>query len=486
MRHLAITALLITAVASTHALPPPPAPQFEFRGAWIASVHNIDWPSKPGLSTAAQQAELIAILDRATALRLNALFLQVRPAGDAIYRSSIEPWSPWFTGEMGKAPSPAYDPLDFALHQAHRRGIQLHAWFNPFRALASTTRFPASPDHITRRHSQWTKKYASTVWMDPGVEGVRQQAIAVITDVARRYDVDGIHIDDYFYPYPVKGQPFNDTATYRAYTETGGSLPLAEWRRQNMNGFIRDLYSAVKRTKPQIAFSISPFGYWKPDVPETIQGELDPYESLAADVRHWLHSGWVDFLVPQLYWTIQPPKLSFTTLYDWWLSENPLHRPIYAGIAIDRVGKDRDAGEILAQIDVTRTRTQFTPPGQVHWNWRALRNNKGRVTDRIQKERYTAHALVPPLVTAPAQPPLPAPVLGAKGTHLYWTLADPATASRHRFWFAQTWDGTRWHTFAPVPAEQRSAILPEKTRAVSLHPVSTTGHIGQPAVLELR
>lgn len=484
MRHLVSIALLLT--ASAHALPPSSAPAFEFRGAWVASVHNIDWPSKPGLSTATQQAEMVAILNKAAALRLNALFLQVRPAGDALYRSNIEPWSPWLTGQMGKAPSPAYDPLDFAIREAHRRGIQLHAWFNPFRALASTSRFPASADHITRRHPQWTKKYASTVWMDPGIDGVRQHTIAVITDVARRYDLDGIHIDDYFYPYPVKGQPFNDAATYRAYTEGGGTQPINEWRRQNMNSFIRDLYTAVKRTKPHLAFGISPFGYWKPNVPDTIQGELDPYESLAADVRHWLHNGWLDYLVPQLYWTIQPPKLSFTTLYDWWLSENPLRRPIYAGIAIDRVGKDRDAAEILAQIDVTRARTQLTPPGQVHWNWRSLRANKDKVIDRIQKERYTAHALVPPLTPASVQPPLPAPVLSAKGNHLHWTLTDSTAATRIRFWFAQAWDGTRWKTFAPIPAEQRSAILPMETRAISLHPVSTTGHLGPAAVLELR
>ncbi len=467
----------MAAVAWGQWVPPAPAPLHEFRGVWVASVYNIDWPSKPGLSTAAQQAELVALLTKASAMRLNAVFLQVRPAGDALYRSELEPWSPWLTGEMGVAPSPAYDPLEFAVREAHKRGLQLHAWFNPFRALSSADKFKVSSSHLSQRHPEWMRRYAGNLWMDPGIEGVRQHALAVMCDVAKRYDVDGIHIDDYFYPYPVKGQAFDDGKTYQAYVTAGGTLELAEWRRQNMNGFIRDLYQALKRIKPQMAFGISPFGYWKPNVPETIRGVLDPYESLAADVRLWLHQGWLDYLVPQLYWPIQPAELSFTTLYHWWLGENPHGRPIYAGMAIDRVGKDRDAQEILNQVAVTRAKPQATPQGHVHWNWRSLAANKDKVADRLLAECYQTHALVPP-ARPQATVLLMAPEVQAKDGLASWRIPPPAPSSAVRFWFVQTYNGKQWLTHPPLPGYQMNITLPKGTKAINVQAIGADNHVG--------
>lgn len=472
-----LVCFILFAVTCTAAIPPPPAPLQEFRGVWVASVYNIDWPSKAGLSSTAQQAELIALLNTASKLRLNAVLLQVRPAGDALYRSELEPWSPWLTGEMGKAPSPAYDPLAFAITEAHKRGIQLHAWFNPFRALSTADKYKVSPTHLSRRHPDWVSRYAGNLWMDPGIEGVRQHAIAVMSDVARRYDVDGIHIDDYFYPYPVKGQAFDDTKTYQSYLNSGGTLALLDWRRQNMNHFIRDLHIALKRIKPQLAFGISPFGYWRPNVPETIQGELDPYDSLAADVRLWLHEGWLDYLVPQLYWPIQPAELSFTTLYKWWQSENPHRKPIYAGIAIDRVGKDRNAKEILDQVAVTRVKPQLTPPGHVYWNWRALSSNRDKVANRLLAETYLTHALVPPNRPQSAAN-LVAPKVSLQGRVLSWHTPPPAPASQARFWFVQTYNGSRWLTHPPLPGSQTSATLPQEAQAVSVQAISADNHVG--------
>lgn len=478
-----VCTLVIAAAALVQAIPPPPAPMQEFRAVWVASVYNIDWPSKAGLSTAAQQAELLTLLNTASKLRLNAVFLQVRPAGDALYRSELEPWSPWLTGEMGAAPSPAYDPLEFAIREAHKRGLQLHAWFNPFRALSSANKYKVSPTHLSRKHPEWMKRYAGNLWMDPGIAGVRQHAIAVMSDVARRYDVDGIHIDDYFYPYPVKGQPFDDAKTYQAYLDSGGNLPLSDWRRENMNHFIRDLHQSLKRVKPHLAFGISPFGYWRPNVPDTIRGELDPYESLAADVRLWLHQGWLDYLVPQLYWPIQPPELSFTTLYDWWLGENPHRRPIYPGIAIDRVGKDRNATEILNQVAVSRSRIRLTPPGQVYWNWRALSSNRDKVADRVLAEAYVTHALVPPNHSRSAFIPS-APELTVNGSTASWRLPPPVPASQARFWFVQSYNGSRWLTHPALPGSQTSIVIPKGVRAISVRAISPDNHPGPPTIRE--
>ncbi len=487
MRFLVPVLTLLTATALAQEIPAVPQPMREFRSAWVATVRCIDWPSKPGLPSAEQKAELLAILDKAAALRLNALMLQVRPAGDALYRSELEPWSPWLTGQMGKAPSPLWDPLEFAIAEGHRRGLQIHAWFNPFRALSAADRFQPSAGHITRQHKEWTARYAGDVWMNPGVPAIRQRAIDVMTDVARRYDVDGIHMDDYFYPYPDRRDdgstvPFPDTAQYSAYLGSGGKLELRAWRRQNMDGFIRDLYAAIKRTKPAAAFSISPFGYWRPTIPAGIHGELDPYDSLAADVRLWLHQGWVDFLVPQLYWPIDPPKLSFLTLYDWWQQENPLRKPIYAGLAIDRVGKDRGAQEVINQIQITR-RGQ-APAGQVHWNFGSLVANKDEVATRLAKEMYPEIALPPSLAASPA---LNIPTLTARldGQTLRWDAPASPQDSDVRWCLVQVWNGKIWTTHRLQPSSSRELPLPAGVKAAAVRAVTALGQTGLPSVVKI-
>jgi len=473
---------------SAQTIPPPPQPEREFRGAWVASVRNIDWPSKAGLSSTIQQKELLAILDQAAAQGLNALMLQVRPAGDAFYQSAIEPWSPWLTGEMGRAPSPFWDPLTFAIREAHLRGIQLHAWFNPFRAIAAANKITPSAGHMAMQHPDWVVRYGVELWMNPTIPGVRQQAIDVMVDVAKRYDVDGIHMDDYFYPYPIKDAkgirvPFDDAATYRQYQATGGKLPLLDWRRATMNTFIRDLYNAVKRQRPSVAFSLSPFGYWRPGVPESIGGSLDPYDDLAADVRLWLREGWMDFLVPQLYWPIQPPELSFKTLYHWWIEENPQHRPVYAGIAIDRVGKGRDAAEILKQIQITRTHQTWNPAGHVHWNWGSLSRNPGKAADRVRTELYQSPALPPPLVPGPQinVPTVDLALSDAKT--LVWRCTPVQGAPPVRWYLMQSFDGKKWTTSRPMPATITQTEAPLGTQAVAVRAVNAVGHVGPALVL---
>ena len=302
---------------------------------WIATVNNGDWPSRKDLTVDQQKQELTAILDRVAALHLNAVFLQVRPMADALYPSAIEPWSEFLTGTTGKAPDPPYDPLQFAIDEAHARGIELHAWFNPFRGNP-TTMLRSVP-------------YGRFVWMDPGDPQVRQRALDVVADVVRRYNVDGVHMDDYFYPYPENNLDFPDDATYQQY---GAGMSKDEWRRDNINRFVHDLYTTVKGIKPDVEVGISPFGIWRPHNPRQIQG-LDAYDKIYADSKLWLRRGWVDYLAPQLYWPIDKREQSFPALLHWWTSQDKLGRGIVAGMSINRVGRV-GTDEFRRQIEIVR------------------------------------------------------------------------------------------------------------------------------------
>ncbi len=353
----------------------------EFRGAWVASVHNIDWPSKPGLSEAAQKAQLRAILDRAAELKLNAILLQVRPASDALYASTKEPWSQFLTGKQGV--SPGYDPLAFAISEAHRRGIELHAWINPFRA-ATNVKTPLASSHVAKEHPEWVRRYGTQLWLDPGEPGAREYVLGVIADIVRRYDVDGVHIDDYFYPYPAKGARFPDESSWNRYGAKTG-MSRADWRRDNINDFVRSMYRTVKSTKSSVKVGISPFGIWRPGVPATTTAQLDAYNHLFADSRKWLAEGWCDYLAPQLYWSIEPAKQSFPVLLDWWRAQSR-GANVWPGIATDRIGSKRPAREIIEQIALTRRGTNS--PGHIHWSMKSLMRNQGGVADLLRAGPY--------------------------------------------------------------------------------------------------
>ena len=282
----------------------------EFRGVWVASVSNIDWPSKPGLSTAEQQAELLAILDRTEAQRLNALILQIRPAADALYKSSIEPWSEYLTGRQGRAPAPAWDPLAFAVAEAHRRGLELHTWFNPYRARHPSAKGPLSKLHLANTAPALVKKYGTHLWMDPGESAVRKRTLRVVLDVVKRYDIDGVHLDDYFYPYKERTAngttEFPDVRSWKKYVASGGTLSRDDWRRENVNTLVRELNEQIHAAKPWVKFGVSPFGIWRPGYPEQVKG-FDAYEQLYADSKLWWANNWVDYFTPQLYWPIAKP-----------------------------------------------------------------------------------------------------------------------------------------------------------------------------------
>ncbi len=353
------------------------AARADFRAAWIASVHNINFPSGEGLSADAQRAQIVRLLDCAQRCKLNAVLVQVRPESDALYASRIEPWSRFLTGEQGV--SPGYDPLAFFISEARRRGIGVHAWLNPYRASATASKARAA-NHISRKFPQYTYRIGSALWMDPGAPAVQDQIVAVVRDIASRYDVAGVHFDDYFYPYPTDSgatYPFPDEATYAAYRAGGGTLSKADWRRDNVNALIRRASQAVHSTKPGALFGVSPFGISMPGVPEGIKAGVNQYNQLYGDPLTWLKNGWVDYLAPQLYWREGGPQ-SFSSLLRWWRGPqaNPRGVPIWPGIAIDRLTeKGWPATEIATQLDLER---QIGPRGRggfILWSIGPLQKN---------------------------------------------------------------------------------------------------------------
>ncbi len=455
----------------------PPEPRREFRGAWVASVYNIDWPSKAGLSQKAQKDELIAILDNAVALKLNALILQVRPQCDALYDSRFEPWSPVLTGTMGE--HPGYDPLAFAVEEAHARGLELHAWFNPFRALASIGK-ETSSGHVTKQHPDWVRRYAKQLWLDPGEPAAREHSLNVILDVVRRYDIDGIHLDDYFYPYPSpQGDDFPDDPSYIRYsTSKGSKLDLGNWRRENINGFVQELYTRVKAAKNFVKVGISPFGIWRPGVPETIQANLDSYAHIYADSRLWLKEGWCDYFSPQLYWSIDPEKQSFKTLVNWWAEQNTRGRHLWPGMATERISSGRKPLEIINQITVTRRLDGSK--GHLHWNNKALMNDMGGINDLLRAGPYSDMALVPPTPWLGGRVP-EAPSIEREGDRVGWRVPGGETP---RWWLVQTLLRGKW-TPALLPGVTVSMDRP-RAEAIAVRAIHASGFASDATVTNLR
>lgn len=458
---------------------PPTLPR-EFRAAWVASVKNLDWPSRKGLSAGAQKAELRRILDRARQLGLNAIILQVRPAADALYRSPYEPWSEYLTGHMGR--SPGYDPLEFAIGEAHARGLELHAWFNPFRAR-HYEKSSAAANHVTRERPDLVIGYSGYKWLDPAKKASRDLALNVMLDVTRRYDVDGIHMDDYFYPYQVKDKrgrkiDFADHASWAAYQKSGGRLDRRAWRRSHVDALVSQLYSGVKSAKPWVKVGISPFGIWRPGYPRGIEAELDAYSELAADARKWLHAGWLDYCSPQLYWPIDQRPQSYSALLRWWAEENKKRRHVWPGMATERIGRDRDAGEILRQIEVARQTRGVT--GHVHWNMNALMKNKNGIATQVKQQPYAVPALVPGSPWLGGKR-VPAPKLEARGNDVSWA----AGLAEVRFWIVQAEVNGRWQVQV-LPASTNAWKAPPEATAVGVAAFTRTGYQSAPATLVRR
>jgi uncharacterized lipoprotein YddW (UPF0748 family) len=461
----------------------PPSPPREFRGAWVATVANIDWPSKPGLTVAEQKAELLLLLDRAVQLHLNAIIFQVRPACDAFYASPLEPWSEYLTGTMGKAPSPFYDPLAFAIAECHKRGLELHAWFNPFRVRHPDAKSAAALNHISRTHPELVRRYGSQLQLDPGEPAVRTHVLNVVMDVVCRYDVDGMQFDDYFYPYPEKnysGQEldFPDDATWRKYGLPSG-MTRDDWRRQNVNQFIQSAYQSIKAAKPWVKFGVSPFGIWRPKTPSSVRG-LDAYAKLYADSRLWLANGWLDYCAPQLYWAVYAPQQSFPVLLTWWEQQNVKGRNLWPGLNAAAVGAKFTTDEIARQIKLIRL--QPGAGGEIFYHLRNVLDNWA-LNDSVRAQ-YARTALVPPSpwldATPPAKPTLTVLANGNSSLGAHWENADDEPAW---LWVLQYRTNENWTTEI-LPASQTTHTFFNATPdAISIRAVDRVGNLSEPMVL---
>lgn len=432
----------------------------ELRGVWVASVFNINFPSEPGLDAATQEAELVGILDTMEAVGLNALFLQIRPECDALYPSALEPWSRSLTGAQGG--DPGWDPLAFAVEEAHLRGIEVHAWMNPYRARASKGS-QIVPPHVALEFPEHAHDYDKYTWMDPGATEVQDHLLAVIEDVITRYAVDGIHFDDYFYPYP-DGSEFPDDLTWDAYVQGGGQLGRDDWRRSNVDTMVESVGALVAELDPEVRFGVSPFGIYRPGIPEGISG-FDQYEGLFADPLRWLDEGWVDYLAPQLYWPTTYPKQAYDVLVAWWASVTTGGRHIFAGNFLSKLGTapEWSLDEFRAQVELTRAQADAGARGNIFFTIEPFQGDWEGVASSFASELYATPALTPPIAALAGTTVAPPTVMmdGLTAT------VEHEDAAGLRAWavYGQGEDG--WSLERIVPASTGSVELAAGTWAIS-------------------
>jgi uncharacterized lipoprotein YddW (UPF0748 family) len=413
----------------------PHADKTDLRGLWIASVTNIDWPSRPGLTAAQQQAELVGYYDLAVAQRYNAVVVQVRPTADAFWPSPFEPWSKYLTGTQGG--DPGYDPLAFAVAEAHRRNLEFHAWFNPYRITMNLTTDVAglSPTHPAKLHPEWTVAYGGKLYFNPGVPEARDHCIAAIMDAVTKYDIDAVHFDDYFYPYPVAGEVFQDEAQYAQY---GGGRSLADWRRDNINALITRLGSAIKRAKSWVKLGVSPFGVWMNQVNDprgsATQAGVQTFTDLYADTRRWVLEEWVDYICPQVYWAESLAVADYNVIVDWWsgvVAGRDVH--LYIGQATYKIGASTQSPEwnTLPQEMSNHLLFNSTRPevdGNMYFSAKDVRANRLDGMGIVGRNWYSHPALVPPMPWLDRHPPRRpkdlSAVRGAGGTTVSWRSGD--------------------------------------------------------------
>ncbi len=371
-------------------------PREEFRGVWVATVSNIDYPSSPTTNSETQKREFIKLLDMHQRNGMNAVVVQVRPATDAFYPSPLEPWSQWLTGRQGQPPIPFYDPLEFMIAETHKRKMEFHAWMNPYRAVFNVNNSSIAPTHITRIHPEWFLTYGDKKYFDPGNKDAQKFVTAVVQDVVSRYKVDAIHFDDYFYPYRISGKEFPDAASYAKY---GNGLSKDDWRRSNTDSIILSLSKVIKQENKNCQFGISPFGIWRnadkdPRGSNTKGGQTN-YDDLYADILLWLQQGWIDYVAPQLYWEMGHKLADYNTLIDWW-SKNTFGKNCYIGIGIYRAGSN-EAWKDKTQLPRQITKLRNTPNinGMIFFSSKTFERNPNGWNDSLRLEFFKEPASLP-------------------------------------------------------------------------------------------
>lgn len=399
MKKSILVALLAGAVSLVWAAEP------HFRATWVSSVSNIDWPQKDAVGDEAKQrADMLNMLDAFQAMNLNAIIFQVRPTADALYPSKFEPWSAWLTGKQGKAAG--YDPLEFVCEEAHKRGIDVHVWINPYRVTIAGGRIEdLAETHVFRQHPEWFWKYGKQWYFEPGLDETRDWLCSVVAELVTNYDIQAIHMDDYFYPYPIKGQALPDSACFAAHPR--GYTNIADWRRNNVNLAIQDIHETIQRIKPSVEFGISPFGIWRNKQNDPRGSEtngLQNYDELYADILLWMEKGWIDYVVPQLYWEIGKKVADYAVLARWW-AEHSYGCKVYIGMAPYKLGDPkgpeawRTSNEICRQLRLNETiRTpQGTPAiqGECYFSAQSLLHNKGGIADSLRTTFYPTYISAP-------------------------------------------------------------------------------------------
>lgn len=368
----------------------------EMRAVWVATIGNIDWPDAPTTDAEKQKQDFIRLLEFHKKNGINTLIVQIRPASDAFYPSKLEPWSQWLTGKQGLAPAPLYDPLEFMITETHKRGMEFHAWMNPYRAVHNIKTSSVSPDHITRIHPEWFLVYGEKKYFDPGNRDAQAFVLSIVKDVVSRYDVDAIHFDDYFYPYPIDGKPFPDQESYKKY---GKGMDLSEWRRSNVDSIIVKIHQTIDKTRKNCQFGISPFGVWRnadkdPRGSKTKAGPTN-YDYLYADILLWLKNGWIDYVTPQLYWEIGHKLADYDVLVDWW-SKNTYGKKCYIGLAPYRAGSNmawKDKSQLPRQIEKLRQTPNIQ--GMVFFSSKSLEQNLNGWADSLRTNYFRIPAPTP-------------------------------------------------------------------------------------------
>ncbi len=376
----------------------------EFRGVWIATVENIDWPSSKDLSTKEQKKEIIQLLDLYKSLNFNAIIFQIRPSADAFYNSRYEPWSSYLTGVNDKKPIPYYDPLAFIIAETHKRGMEFHAWLNPYRAIVNYKEFHSNPFRLTYEKPEWFINYGKNKYFNPGLPEVRKYTNKIVEDIVQNYDVDAIHFDDYFYPYKIKDEDFADEVAFKTYGDDFYPNNLDDWRRNNVNVIIEELYTTIKTIKPWVQFGISPFGVWRnksvdPRGSDTDAGQTN-YDDLYADILLWIDKGWLDYILPQAYWHIGHKKADYTTIVEWW-AENNQNVNLYIGQGAYRLDRKKEHRawkkkrpiEIEKQLDLNKTISQIN--GSAFFSGKTFVKNPLGI-NQILKNKYYQNPVLPP------------------------------------------------------------------------------------------